>query len=520
MRNFVLLALVLGLAACRGGGNSGDDDTTPDGQTNTDDVKIQDIQNDSMPACDPADPATCVELHVKGVVVTAIDTYGGKTGDFWVQEPEGGPYSGVHVYGAPIDQVAALSLGSVVDIAGAQKSEFALDSDMSGDKLTELEPFNGSLTVTKVSDGTPLEPEVVDALMIGQMPDYMARHAEWEKWEGVLVKVTNVAAFSDDECVGSACNDTTLHKFDVTGDVVVESGLAAMPDPAVQRGDCLGSVTGVVDYFFDYQILPRTTAEIVTGGTACPVENTADSCGDDIDNDGNGFKDCADNECIAVSAACRTEMTIEEIQTATTPPMGGVEIKDVCVAAQSRAVGTPAAPRNLWVQTSETVATLNNGIYIFGPGSDLSAFTPGTKVDIIGTVKEFNDGQNMGTGTLTEISAISVSAATGTCSPTPILDQSVATLSMDANGEPAESVLVELKDVAITAAANSNNFYAGTMQQGGENGPTFKFDDDSFRITSPADTCYSSITGIWSYQVYDNAWYFLPTAAGVTTACP
>lgn len=520
MRNFVLLALVLGLAACRGGDDGGgDDNPKPDGQT-TEDVKIQDIQNDSMPACDPADPATCVQLNVKGVVVTAIDSYGGKTGDFWVQEPDGGEYSGVHVYGAPLDQVAALSIGDVVDIAGAQKAEFALDSDTSGNKLTELEPFNGSMTVTKVSSGTPLEPKVLDALMIGQLTDYAARAAEWEKWEGVLVKVSNVAAFSDDECVGSACNDSTLRKFDVTGDVVVESGLAPMPDPAVKRGDCLGSVTGVVDYFFDYQILPRTTAEIVTGGTACPVENTAELCGDGIDNDGNGFKDCSDNACIAASASCRTEMTIEEIQTAATPPTGGIEVKGVCVAAQSRAVGMPAAPRNLWVQTSDTVATLNNGIYIFGPGSDLSAFAPGTKVDVVGTVKEFNDSQNMGTGTLTEISAISVTAAAGTCSPAPIPDQSVAMLSMDANGEPAESVLIELKDVAITVAANSGNFYAGMMQQGGASGPTFKFDDDSYRITSPAGTCYSSITGIWSYQVYDNAWYFLPTAAGTTTTCP
>ncbi len=522
MRNFVLLALVLGLAACRGGDDGGgDDNPMPDGQT-TEDVKIQDIQNDSMPACDPADPATCVQLNLKGVVVTAIDSFGMRTGDFWVQEPEGGEYSGIQVYGAPLDQVALLQIGDVVDISGAQKSEFALDSDTSGNKLTELEPYNGSMTVTKISSGTPLEPKVVNALEIGQMTDYTARAAEWEKWEGVLVTVTNVQAFSDTECITSMgnCNDPTYERFDITGDIQVQSSLAAMPSTEVAQGDCLSGVTGVIGYFFDYQILPRTTDEIGTGGTACPVENTAETCEDNIDNDGNGFKDCSDNACIAASATCRTEMTIEEIQTATTPPTGGVDIKGVCVAAQSRPVGNPKAPRNLWVQTSNTVATLNNGIYIYGPGSDLSAFTPGKKVDIVGTVKEFNDSQNMGTGTLTEVSAISITAASGTCSPTPILDQSVATLSMDANGEPAESVLIELKNVAITVAATSNNYFAGTMQQGGASGPTFKFDDDSFQITSPAGTCYSSIKGIWSYQVYDNAWYFLPTAAGTTTTCP
>jgi hypothetical protein len=516
MRNLSLFALVVvGLVACRGGGD-GDDQVTPDGNTNPEDVTIQEIQNEAMPACEPANPAACVELKIKGVVVTAIDTFGGRTGDIWVQEPDGGPFSGVQVYGAPLDQVAGLNIGDVVDIAGAQKAEFALASDTSGDKLTELEPIDGGvLTVTKTGANMPVQPQVVDALAIGQMTDFMARHAEWEKWEGVLVTVNNVQAFSAQECITSMgmCNDATYNRFDITGDVQVQSSLAAMPSTAVASGDCFSSVTGVVGYFFDYQILPRTTAEMGTGGTACPAENQAATCEDGIDNDGNGFKDCADNRCLVVAASCRTTMTIEQIQTAATPPTGGVDVKGACVVALSRPVGTPAAPRNLWVQTSDTVATLNNGMYIFGPGTDLSAFAPGTKVDIVGTVKEFNDSANTGTGTLTEISAVSITAATGTCTPTPILDQSAMLLSMDANGEPAESVLVELKNVEIKTVATSTNFYAGTMEQGTT---TFKFDDDSFRITSAAMTCYSSIKGFWSYQVYDNAWQFLPIAAGTT----
>ena len=36
-------------------------------------------------------------------------TYGDKNGDFWVEEPEGGAFSGIHVFGAPLDQVAALA---------------------------------------------------------------------------------------------------------------------------------------------------------------------------------------------------------------------------------------------------------------------------------------------------------------------------------------------------------------------------------------------------------------------------
>ncbi len=509
MRNFALLAIFLGLAACRDNGGGGDDVVPPDGQ-NTSDVKIQDIQSDTMPACDPVDPTTCVELQLKGVVVTAIDAFGAKTGDFWVQEPEGGEYSGVQVYGAPIDQIAALQIGDVVDIVGAQKAEFALSSDTSGDKLTELEPFNGSMSVTKVSSGTPLEPHVVDALAIGQMPDYMARHAEWEKWEGVLVTVSNVEAFSNTECITSMgeCKDPTYERFDITGDLQVQSSLAAMPSTKVAAGDCLGSVTGVVGYFFDYQILPRTTDAIGTGGDACPTENQQATCEDDIDNDGNGFKDCADNACISASATCREVTTISAIQTATTPPTGGIELQGVYVAAVSK------NKKNIWVQTGLTAAA-NEGVYVYGPGSNLDTFPVGSRVNIVATVDEFNDMS--GTGTLTELRAISVVAGTaGTGTVVPVVSETATTLNDDTTGEPYEGVLVTLANVKVTTVGTTGSggtFGVGEATQGAT---TFKTDDDIFLLNT-ANTCYATITGIWSYLPFNDTWGFLPLSAGTGT---
>jgi len=515
MRNLSMLALVLGLVACRGSGGGGGDDTGgTDSNTNPSDVTIQEIQNDAMPACDPANPATCVELKIKGVVVTAIDTYGGKTGDFWVQEPEGGPFSGVHVYGAPLDQVAALALGDVVDIAGAEKAEFALTSDTSGNKLTELEPLQGgTMSVTKVSAGTPLQPQVVDALAIGQMSDFMARAAEWEKWEGVLVQVKNVSATSSDTCVGSMCTDATLRKFGITGDALVESSLSAMPVPKVARGDCLGSVTGVLDYFFDYQILPRTTDEIATGGTACPPpEANSALCTDGIDNDGNGFSDCNDNNCIAAEATCRTTTTISAIQTASTPPTGGVELRDVYVAAISN------NKKNMWVQTNLTAAA-NEGIYIYGPGSNITA-TVGSRVNIIGTVDEFNDAT--GTETLTRIRALSITAGTaGTGTVVPITGQDVTALST----ESSESVLVTLSNVQVKTVGvpcpngvqpPACNYGVGLISQypGAMDAKT----DDDIAVLGTANSCYLAVTGVWTYLVYENAWGFLPlTTSGTGT---
>src|SRR4051812_7854164 len=168
MRKFSLLVLALSLAACRG--NGGDDVAPPDGAGSNAQTTIYDVQNAAMTAG--------TKVSLKGVIVTAIDNYGGKKGDFWVQEADGGEYSGVHVYGAPVDQVGALALGDIVDISGAQKAEFALSTDTSGDTLTELEPVDGgTMQVTKTGSGPQVQPKVIDALAIGQLTDYMARHA-------------------------------------------------------------------------------------------------------------------------------------------------------------------------------------------------------------------------------------------------------------------------------------------------------------------------------------------------------
>src|SRR3569833_3715391 len=77
--------------ACR----SDDNNTPTDGQGSNGSgnfVTIQQVQDDAMA------PGSAVALH--DVVVTAIDTFGSKVGDFWVEEKGGGKRSGVHVFKA------------------------------------------------------------------------------------------------------------------------------------------------------------------------------------------------------------------------------------------------------------------------------------------------------------------------------------------------------------------------------------------------------------------------------------
>src|SRR5262249_53160481 len=145
------------VAACRG-----DTDTplTPDSPAGADD-KIQDIQNDMM--------AAGTAVTVRGVVVMAIDTYG-KGGDVYVEEPGGGPFSGIKVFNPPVDQVSALAVGDLIDITGGVKDEFALNSDMSGRSVTEIKvAAGGMLTLSKVGTA-PIPPAgTLDAQALAAM---------------------------------------------------------------------------------------------------------------------------------------------------------------------------------------------------------------------------------------------------------------------------------------------------------------------------------------------------------------
>lgn len=507
----VALSLSVALIACRSGDDAPADDVQPDAPGGS--VRIQDVQNDSMAAGTP--------VALSGVIVTAIDAFGDRTGDIWVQEPGGGPNSGVHVFGAPIAAVSALALGDIVDIAGAEKDEFALTADTTGRTITELKAVSGGMmTVTKTGSGAVPAPMVVDALAIGQKATQAERDAEWEKWEGVLITVNNISVLTTPSQISGTMPDPTLQKFDVTGQLVIESALSAFPTTGLNKNACLASATGVVDYFFDYLLYQRATTDVMTGGTGCPVAEMATACTDTIDNDGNGFSDCADNNCVTSQATCRAATTIPALQATT--PVGGIELQGVSVTALSKAVASAGNKRfNMWVQANPGIPGANESVYVFGPGVDLTPFAVGSRVNIIGTVTEFND--STGTETLTEVKALSITAASGTPAISPVVGKTAAELTVAATGEPYEGAMVTLTNVKVTltgttATTGPGAYGVGTMVAGGT---TFKTDDDIFLVTSATNTCFASITGVWTYLVYENAYGFLPIAAGTPGGvCP
>ena len=481
-------------------------------------VTIQQVQNDQMP------PGTPVTLH--GVVVTAIDNFGAKVGDIWVEEPEGGTFSGIHIFGAATTDVAAIAVGDLVDVTGAVKDEFALsgsNADPTGRTVTELKPASaGSLSVKKVGTGTLPAPVMVDALMIGQSTDADTQgpifSGKWEPYEGVLVSVPNVAALSAPKSFGAANPDQS--SFNITGVAKVESNMADITMSGIARNSCL-NMTGVVDYFYDYLVLPRSSADIDTTATGCPPAET--TCGDSVDNDGNGFADCADNNCMITDTSCRMDTNIAALDAATdanpaspTLPTGGLQLTGACVIKLS---GTSS----MYIAAAGLGAN-DGGIFAFGGGQMLpSGVAEGNLVDVIGTASMFGQKSSTAPEKQLEFNILQVTKKTGSCTPTPKpVTVDFATFATDAGSHPLIGSYVTL------TAASAHNFKVTTANTATKNFGVFtqgtataSFGVSLIGGTLPilaANTCYDVLTGIWTYDTTGAGSYEIMLTAAPTAA--
>src|SRR5262249_35193763 len=123
-------ALVVSLVGvgCRGSSGGDDDidahigggDGGPDGSSGHD----TSIYDNPTPAGSPSTVGTPVTI--RGGVVTAVDRFGNRTGNVFVQEPGGGAYSGVLLFNAAVagGTLDDLQPGDVVDIEGGMVDQF------------------------------------------------------------------------------------------------------------------------------------------------------------------------------------------------------------------------------------------------------------------------------------------------------------------------------------------------------------------------------------------------------------
>lgn len=490
----VCAGLSLSLAACRSeesadgvadaGGSAAD--ATPGSATT-----IYDVQNDATPVGS--------SVSLRSVVVTAIDTFGARTGGIYVQEQDGGAFSGVFLF-VSASVSGALTVGDVVDVDGGIKDEFAFSEFEPGQSITQVTAADGgAISVTKISAGTAPAPELLNPW------DLAADDAEAEKWEGVLIKFDGVRALGS--AFGVSSSDSTLMEMSVTGPYRMGGSLAQLNGV---RDDCYGSVTGIGDYFFNYKILPRSSADIVAdaGGTSClPPESTVALCEDNLDNDHDGFDDCADFSCQEAIAACTVDTTVVEAQNGTIAENTRIRLTDVVVTAVS------ADNKKFWVQ-DEGAASAFNGLYVFRGSmeEDLPVALLGRKVTVVGNLDEFE-------GQLTELTKV---ASLSVANPGTVSTLSGVSLADLSTMKDYEGVLVSVPAATIETGSIGacSKFCTFTVAAGVD---LLVAADDIFRHSVTMGQCYGTFDGIMHYDNFNDRIVILPLSDGLSLgggSCP
>ncbi len=231
-------------------------DTTDSGG---DDVTIYDIQMGNIP------PDAVVTVN--RVIVTSplvVDDMG--KGALFVEEPEGGAYSGIQLY--LYDEVAAAwnaPVGSVVDLTGTY-TEFYDNSQLTIKAVTDF-------SVTGEAD-VPAPAAVTSAAVATGSPDA-------EQWEGVLVQLTDAQVTNT--------TDVGPGKFQVD-DAALISDYFIYPDNSfnVQVGEVYATITGPLLYSFEeFQVCPRTLGDLSGGGDTDTDTTTTDPTDTDTSTGGD-----------------------------------------------------------------------------------------------------------------------------------------------------------------------------------------------------------------------------------------
>ncbi len=336
-------------------------------------------------------------VTIKGVVVTSPVKLKDGKGTMFVEEPEGGEYSGIAVYMYD-EVVAALDAppGSIVDIK-ATYSEFY---------------DNSQLVVMAVDDITVVGQGEVPAPALVQAADIATGGAKAENYEGVLVQI-------DDALVTNPAVD--IGQFEVEGGARVSDyflfDLGQSPKPAM--GDVYPVIVGPLLYSFDqFQIAPRSLVDL--------GEDPPDTTGTTGDT---STADMAD--------------TVYDIQMGKFKVMEPVTVEGVVVTS-----GLTFKKDGFFVQ--DPMGGEYSGIFVY-VGANMVTVAPGDVLTIAGTYDEFFTCSQLKVAKAADI------MKTGTAPvPAPAVVTSAEVATGGAKAENYEGVLVQVKNPKVTTALDMN----------------------------------------------------------------
>jgi len=212
------------------GGDPGD---TTTGDTTTGDTggmsdTIYDIQMGKFQLMDP--------VTVEGVIATSGLTF--KQDGFFVQDPNGGEYSGIFVYIG--GNKVAVAPGDVLTIAGTYDEFFTYSE----------------IKIAKPADIIKTGTAPVPAPAVVTSAEVATGGAKAENYEGVLVQVKNAKVSAAVDMNGEFIVDTKLRVDDLF--------FAKVDWVAPKIGDTFTTITGPLAYTFDnFKVAPRTLADLV-----------------------------------------------------------------------------------------------------------------------------------------------------------------------------------------------------------------------------------------------------------------
>lgn len=214
-------------------GDPTDTDTTTDTTTTGDpeDVTVYDIQQEMVPEN--------TIVTIKDVIVTTPMSF--NTKDMFVQEADGGEYSGIHIY-IPGAMDPGLAVGDIVTVTG-EYQEFYDESQIVVYDIADI---------TSTGSGPAPTPISVDA------NDVKTGGPMQENYEGVLVQVSGVEVTAVDDMFG---------EWEVSDGLVMENMFFDNADwPSPMLGDPYAELTGVLTYNYEKaRLAPRTPSDIVGG---------------------------------------------------------------------------------------------------------------------------------------------------------------------------------------------------------------------------------------------------------------
>jgi DNA/RNA endonuclease YhcR with UshA esterase domain len=402
------------------------------------DTTVYDLQQDLV--------AVNEVVTLCGLVVTAPTLVDAEAGDgtIVVQEPDGGPNSGIvlYMYGEILLAVP-LEPGDVITVTGQYQEFYG---------LAEIAVTNADdLEVTGSAD-LPA-PAIVDPASVA------TGGAEAEAYESVLIGVEGVTVTNDDMGYGQWQVDDAL----LVGDTYfAAAGGPSGDNISVATGDTFDAVHGILEFSYEeFKISPRD------------LDDYVGFSGGDTDTD-------ADSDA---------DVTIYDIQGGDVAADTGVILTDVVVTSPLIFDGS-----GFFVEEPEAGQFSGIYVHVWDPTGDPVSISVGDIVTLSGTYTEFYD--------LSEITIDGGSAVTPVgdgVAPEPevIADPTtIATGGEDA--EAYEGVLVTVSDVEVTTAVDGNGQII--VDDSLMVGSLFL---DSF-LSPAVGTTYASITGPLTYTYSDS----------------